>query len=220
MEQFSEKDFNARLADRVGRLVARAREGAGGRKMSAQALAARCAELGHPLDRSVIAKLEKGIRQTVTVADLLVLARALDVPPVTLLVPLDEAEVELMPGESRPVWPAVLWFSAEAPYPAPAGQDGEPQRWEPPLPIALFRQHDDLVRECLSAAGRAADHRMQSTLSSGDERVKLQAAADADAELAVSLRDVLKAVRRSLRAVNQEPPALPKALSGLDQSES
>lgn len=219
MEQ--DKDFNARIAARIGEQVAKAREDIpAGRKMTAQALADRCAELGHPLDRSVIAKLEKGIRQTVTVADLLVLARALDVPPVSLLFPLGEPETELLPGEQRAVWPALLWFAAEAPYPAAVSGDAEPQRWDPPEAIALFRQHDGLVQQCLQAASRAADYRTQATLAAGEERVQFEAVADADAQLALSLRDTIRAVRRSLRSLKHEPPPLPKALRGLDEDAS
>ncbi|WP_327319290.1 hypothetical protein [Streptomyces sp. NBC_01235] len=217
MEQEADKDFNARVAQRVGREVARAREGVGGRRMTAQALANRTAELGHPLDRSVIAKLEKGFRQSVTVADVVVLARALDVAPVSLLFPLGEPEVELAPGDIRSTWPALQWFGAEGPYPAPSGSEGETQRWEPPPAIGLFRQHEDYVHQCLQAAARAADSRLQSTLSEGDERARLEAVADADAQLALSLRDMVKALRKTLRAVNHEPPPLPKAFRGLDE---
>ncbi|MFF4836591.1 helix-turn-helix domain-containing protein [Streptomyces sp. NPDC001315] len=220
MEQLPEKDFNARIADRVGKQVAKAREGKGGRKMSAQALADRCAELGHPLDRSVIAKLEKGIRQTVTVADVLVLARALDVPPVTLLFPLDQAQVELLPGESGPMWSAVQWFAAERPFPAGEEDPAAVSRWEPPAAIALYRQHEEFVRECLRLAGRAADYRTQATLAAGDAKIRLETAADADAMLAMSLREVIQGMRRSLRSLNHEPPLLPEPLRGLDDETS
>ncbi|MEH0582814.1 hypothetical protein QA942_01370 [Streptomyces sp. B21-106] len=217
MEQEAGKDFNTLVAQRVGRQIARAREGVGGRRMTAQALANRTAELGHPLDRSVIAKLEKGFRQTVTVADVLVLARALDVAPVALLFALDEPQVELLPGEVRPTWPALQWFGAEGPYPAASGGDVEPQRWDPPPTIALFRQHEDFVRQCQQAAARAAESRLQSTLAGAEDRAQLEAAAEADAQLALSLRDTIKAFRKSLRAAKHEPPQLPKALRGLDE---
>jgi transcriptional regulator with XRE-family HTH domain len=219
-EQNPEKDFNFRVAERVGKQVARAREGVGGRRMTAQALAKRTAELGHPLDRSVIAKLEKGYRQTITVADLLALARALDVPPVSLLLPLDEPEVELLPGEQREVWPSLLWISGEAPYPASVSSQGEPQRWDPPAPLALFRHHDQLVHEAREAAARAAEYRTQATLSADNERPQLEALADADAKLALSLRDAIQALRRSLRSMNHEPPPLPKAFRGWDEDAS
>lgn len=185
--------------------------------MTAQALANRCAELGHPLDRSVIAKLEKGFRQTVTVADLLVLARALEVPPVTLLFPLDEAEVEVLPGELRPMWSAVQWFAAERPFPAREEDPAASSRWEPPAAIALYRQHEEFVRECLRLAGRAADYRTQATLAAGDAKARLETSADADATLAMSLREVIQGMRRSLRSLNHEPPPLPEPLRGLDE---
>lgn len=188
--------------------------------MTAQALANRTAELGHPLDRSVIAKLEKGLRQTITVADLLALARALDVPPVTLLFPLNEPEVELLPGERRGVWSSLLWLTGEAPYPEPPTSYTESQRWEPPPAIALFRQHDQFVREALAAASRAAEHRMQAALSAGDDQAQLEAAAEADAQLALSLRGTIRAMRRSLRSLNHEPPPLPKAFGDLDEEAS
>lgn len=216
-EQAPDKDFNARVAERVGKQVASAREGIGGRRMTAQALANRTAELGQPLDRSVIAKLEKGLRQTITVAELLVLARALDVPPATLLFPLDQSEVELLPGEERGVWPSLLWLTGEAPYPEETAPHTEPRRWEAPPALALFRQHEQLVREALAAGGRAAEYRLQATLSEGSTRAQLEAAAHADAELTRTLGDTIRALRRSLRAVNHEPPPLPKEFRSLDE---
>jgi transcriptional regulator with XRE-family HTH domain len=183
--------------------------------MTAQALADRCGELGHPLDRSVIAKLEKGIRQTVTVADLLVLARALDLPPVALLFPLDEPGAEVLPGELRSVWSSLQWFAAEAPFPPADAREADP-RWEPPAPIQLFRQHEDLVRQCVRAASRAADLRVQATLADGEERTRLEAVADDELAGARALREVIQGMRKALRSLHHEPPLLPKPLQSLD----
>ena len=219
-QETPEKDFNARVAKRVGEQVALAREGVAGRKMSAQALADRCADLGHPLDRSVIAKLEKGIRQHVTVGDLLVLARALDVPPVALLFPLAEAQVELLPGQVRPTWSSLQWFAAEAPFPPEDASERGDQRWDPPAPIGLFRQHEDFVAQCLRAGRSAADKGFQATLAEGDERARLEIEAEADRQLALSLRGVIQAMRKSLRAAGHEPPQLPEQLSSLDGDDS
>lgn len=215
MPQTPEKDFNWRVAERVGQAVAEAREGIGGRRMTAQALANRCAELGHPLDRSVIAKLEKGFRQSVTVADLLVLAAALDVPPVALLFALDQPETELLPGEMRQTWPAIQWFAAEGPYPAADPRERD-ERWEPPVAIGLFREHEAFVDSCLRAGRAAADKQLQATLAEGEERKRLEAEADVERQMAVGLRDLIRGMRRSLRTLNHEPPPLPEALSSLD----
>ncbi|MFJ2964259.1 helix-turn-helix domain-containing protein [Streptomyces collinus] len=214
MAHDAEKDFNRRIAERVGRLVANAREGFGGRRMTAQALANRTAELGHPLDRSVIAKLEKGFRQTVTVADLLVLARALDVPPVTLLFPVAEAEVEVLPGDVKGMWPALQWFAAEAPYPS---ADQQEERWEPPAALRLFREHEAFVDLCMRTGRAAADKQFQATLADGDERKRLEVEADVERQMAVGLRDLIRGMRRSLRSLNHEPPPLPEALRSLDE---
>lgn len=118
-------DWNQRIAQRVGKEVARARARSvdvSGRRLSAQTLADRCAELGHPLDRSVIAKLEKGIRQTVSVADLLVLAKALDLPPLALVFPVGyEEEVEVLPGRVEHPVTGLRWASGEGVLPARSG---------------------------------------------------------------------------------------------------
>ncbi len=70
------------------------------RRLSAQALADRCEQLGWPtLDRTVIANLENGRRRSITIDELMVLALALDVALVHLLVPFDDdAEVEIAPA--------------------------------------------------------------------------------------------------------------------------
>ncbi|SNT59080.1 hypothetical protein SAMN05443665_105150 [Actinomadura meyerae] len=83
--------------------------------MSAQALADRCAELGMPdLKRQAITNLENGRRGMVTVEELLVLARALDVPPVLLFIPLDgHTDLEITPKLTMRSWEALLWVSGE-----------------------------------------------------------------------------------------------------------
>ncbi|MFJ8309824.1 MULTISPECIES: helix-turn-helix domain-containing protein [unclassified Streptomyces] len=128
-------DWNMRIARRVGREVARAREGSvdeRGRKLSAQTLADRCAALGHPLDRSVIAKLEKGIRQTVSVADLLVLAKALDLPPLALVFPVGyEEETEVLPERLEHPVTGLRWASGEGVLPPHQGdkEQNVASRW-------------------------------------------------------------------------------------------
>lgn len=79
--------------------------------MTAVALSARCAELGLPLDRNVIAKLENGHRNSVTVDEVLVLAAALRVPPSHLLFGVGGAEAEVLPGKRVPAWRAAEWLS-------------------------------------------------------------------------------------------------------------
>lgn len=80
--------------------------------LSAQNLANRTATLGYEVKRSVIAEMENGKRSTVSVADIFVLARALAVPPVALLLPLESSEnINLLPGEATDVWKSFDWIT-------------------------------------------------------------------------------------------------------------
>ncbi|WP_374026434.1 hypothetical protein [Mycobacterium sp. HNNTM2301] len=100
------------LVKRVGLAVKKARDG-----KSAAWLSERTAELGYRISPTVIAKLDSGHRGNVlNVAELLVLAAALEVPPLVLLYPdLADGEVELIPGRPGSSWDAYLWATGEAP---------------------------------------------------------------------------------------------------------
>lgn len=81
---------------------------------TAAELGERMASLGVPWDRSIVANLENGRRKSVSVNEWLALARALDVAPLTLLLPLGEADqIELFPG--LPIHPdlARQWIVGE-----------------------------------------------------------------------------------------------------------
>jgi transcriptional regulator with XRE-family HTH domain len=122
------KDWPASVAKRVGERVAFFRAQATderGRKLTAQALADRCGELGLPLGRPTIAKLEKGLRETITVGEVQILAKALDVSPADLVFPIGQAaEVEVLPGQHVDTWDAVQWFSGFADRPGVPADDG------------------------------------------------------------------------------------------------
>jgi len=88
-------------------------------KRSAQWLADRTAELGHPISRTAISNLEIGRKHAVDVPELIVLARALGVPPLLLLYPdLPAGEVEVLPGHRTSSWSAAQWFAGTGPYEA------------------------------------------------------------------------------------------------------
>jgi len=72
---------------------------------SARNLSDMCHVFGHDMPRSVIADLENGRRQSISVMELIVLARVLDVSPVDLVYPLELADGQVTP---RPVEPAVV----------------------------------------------------------------------------------------------------------------
>ena len=81
---------------------------------SGQWLSDRTADLGHRVSRSTISEIETGRRKSITVADLIILAAALDTVPVALVYPgpYDE-DVRALPAVEVPqIW-AVRWFSGE-----------------------------------------------------------------------------------------------------------
>lgn len=81
---------------------------------SAQWLSDRTAEVGHRIGRSTISEIETGRRQSLSVVELTIIARALDVPPAQLLYPdLPDGPVEVLPGEHVTSIDAVRWFSGE-----------------------------------------------------------------------------------------------------------
>ncbi|WP_232499631.1 helix-turn-helix domain-containing protein [Agromyces humatus] len=150
-ERNSSDSWPARLAESVGRQVKRYRERPES-KMSAQALADRTAELGHEIKRSVIANLESGRRDFVSVADLLVLAKALDVPPMALLIPIEGGgTVEILNGAFSDPWHAVDWFNGWSDYiPATDSRpsSGDFSAWYAATePFTLKLAYDELLSE-------------------------------------------------------------------------
>lgn len=89
-------------------------------KLTASELARRTDELGYPISRSTIAKIESNLRSgKIDVAEVLVLAAALDIPPVLLLFPqvgTDGGGV-ILPKFMTKEDEAVRWMSGEVSFP-------------------------------------------------------------------------------------------------------
>lgn len=192
--------------------------------MSAQVLADRCAHLGHPLARSVIAKLEKGHRQSVTVADVLVLARALGVPPLVLMLPIGAEETtELLPDQKVPTWASARWITGEGRFPAddPPWDDperGTQERRDGPSGLALIvihREHDGLVERLLSLTHRLDAERVSAAVAKTDGG-QAEAAAD---RLYAAERVLAQHRRYHMRERGVTPPPLPEALRYVDRIE-
>ncbi|EYT53522.1 helix-turn-helix domain-containing protein [Kocuria sp. UCD-OTCP] len=98
---------------RIGKNIAAVRKR---KNMTAQTLADRCTELGVAMKRTSIANLENERRDSVTVTDLIVIAAALDVPPVTLIYPTAQAgePIEMVGGTTATTFDALSWFSGTA----------------------------------------------------------------------------------------------------------
>ncbi len=113
------KAWESELAGRFGIAVQARRKAL---KMTAQRLAERTAELGYPITRVAISKIEGNMRAgKIDVAELLVLAAALDIAPVLLLAPaFPDGEVETRPGRSVDSREAAQWFAGQLPSMASA----------------------------------------------------------------------------------------------------
>lgn len=83
---------------------------------SAQWLSDRTAELGHRVTRSRISDIETGRRTRIDITEVLILAAALDVPPLLLLFPgVPNEPSEPLPGRRSLTWWAAQWFAGEKP---------------------------------------------------------------------------------------------------------
>lgn len=204
------KDWQAGVTGRVAEAVRRFREERG---MSAQDVAAACAKLGYPIARNVIANLENGRRSSVDVAEVLVLAKVLDVPPVVFLVPLGEVgEVELLPGLMYSTGEALQWVCGEQPF------DHEPTN-DLELRFSAIRNYSETLRG------------LQKTISSSEEfRRKVATARDpqtreANVKLVNQFDEIIgdysqdvQDQRSTMRRKGITPPALPSELAYLDLS--
>ncbi len=113
------------LAGQVGRAVAARRKRLG---LTAVGVAERTKELGYPITRVAISKIENNARAgKIDVAELLVLATALEIPPVLLLFPeFPEGDVEVLPGLESHADAAVRWLSGTEFLPH---REGEKTYW-------------------------------------------------------------------------------------------
>jgi transcriptional regulator with XRE-family HTH domain len=104
------KTWELNLAERIGEAVQARRKALG---LTAQQLAERTAELGYPITRVAISKIEGNKRAgKFDVAEWLVLAEALDIPPALLLFPdYPDGTVLGLPGNERKSVAAVWWVS-------------------------------------------------------------------------------------------------------------
>jgi transcriptional regulator with XRE-family HTH domain len=185
------------------------------RRLSAQDLADRCEELGLAIPRPVLSNLETHRRNSVTVAELIVLAAALEVPPILLIAPVGrQPTMEILPGQPIGVWDAVLWFIGQAEL--AAGSGGKPltvRRADEDSTVELFRYHRFLEDRAPRDAWALQDALYQA------EHAETAEGADAARRVAEMIRanvetnvEDLRSVRARMRKRGLAPPELPAAL--------
>ena len=102
------EEWPAQLSRRIGAAIHDAREA---QDVSAVKLAARTADLGYPIHRVAISKLESGERD-ITVPELVILAAALNTVPLALLLTdAADATTEILPGREMTGAAAIGWFT-------------------------------------------------------------------------------------------------------------
>jgi hypothetical protein len=205
-------DWSARVARRVAREVRRYRE-AQRPKMSTQQLEERTAEVGMRIPRSVLANLESGRRETVSAAEVVVLAAALGVAPIELISPVGfDKQAEMLPGREMDPLSAMRWFTGELKL----DMDGAATTLRQPgtaeqSSTYLVEYHDELIsrlraqeadaaRAVADAAARGAD---ESALSAAQLRI---GAVD---EWRKFIREPLRRVRAEMRERGMLLPDLP-----------
>jgi transcriptional regulator with XRE-family HTH domain len=103
-----DQDWGGVLHARIAQAIRTARQG----RLSAQQLADETERLGYGISRSQIANYESGRKKSLDVAELLVIAAALGVPPLQLLLPGEpDVDVEMLPGQRTSTFHAIAWFT-------------------------------------------------------------------------------------------------------------
>lgn len=201
--------WGARITQVVAGEVRRYRKVRG---LSAQQLAGQCAKLGVDISRATITDLENGRRAAVSVAELMVLAAALDVAPVLLVAPLGrQPKSEILPGRELPTGDAVLWLSGVAGLSEIPGElDTTWLTWRDERGIvALYDHHAAMVDEVEEVTMKAG---YGESLSTPDGKVVMTAA-----DLRRRAIEELRSVRAEMRKRELLLPDLPEGLADIDQ---
>lgn len=160
----TQSTWNQRMVAAVGEHVKQIRESKSP-KLSAERLAERVSKLGYPYSRSALVNLEYGRKKTLEVTELLVIAEALDIPPVELLFPgLMTEQCEFLPGQFTTAWHSLKRFTGETDHGGVAMRDQREYR------LSLMRELDKNQAQILESG-----ERRKAALSAGDhDRVQFE----------------------------------------------
>ncbi|MER5848031.1 helix-turn-helix transcriptional regulator [Streptomyces sp. NPDC002012] len=178
---------------------------------SAQELADRCEQLGHPIPRNVIANMESGRRAGLPLVDVLVLAAALETYPACLIFPVGYVDrTQELPFEHLvPTWDALRRFTGEQEVP---GHDAGL--------VPDFEIHASLVGTALAALDEEEQARFAAkTATSRAQQEEAERKRTEYADRAVSAKYNLRYLRRDLLDDGAIPPDLPPALHDVDPPE-
>jgi len=187
-------------AIRVELRAARERQG-----ITFDALEARCKELEYPIGRVVLSKIEGGYRPHISVPELLVLSRALNIGPDYVLAPVGkEVMVEVLPGKHLTPWHAALWLrGVHLPLGltdnlTADGPDDQASFVRGARVLALYEEHAAKIQEWLT--------------SEADARSLFRDRSDQLNYLAGRLQPIqtrMRDLRSECRGMGAEPPPVP-----------
>jgi len=202
------------LTRRVGAQVAAQRKRLG---WTGAELVSRCEALGYSkLSASAVSKIETGGRDGLTLAELLVLAAALGVPPVSLVFPLAGAgDVNTTPATRVSAWEAASWLAGEEPLEEPAAE-GTPRG-----DLEDHRNHALGVQAAFQSDRLATERRRLASKTADPEQREL-AEENAAAFERIARKDclALRTLRDDMRRRGLNPSALPREIAWLDDSDS
>lgn len=206
--------WGAAFTARVAQAIREARKAAG---LTMGDVAQGCADRGFAeITEHSLKNLELGRKSSLALADFVVLADVLDVPPITLLFPLGtSATVEALPGRATSTWNALAWFTGETPLGEPAAEGTARDI------LDRFREHGDLVAAATTSYALARERRRTaSTTLDRARRATLLQRAEGYEEHAYEDAQELRAYRQRMRQRGLTPPALPDELQFVDQPDA
>jgi transcriptional regulator with XRE-family HTH domain len=212
----AQEGWQARLTRTVAAQIRRYRQMRG---MSTQDVADRCAELGLAIPRPVLSNLENGRRESVSVAELVILACALETSPLQLAMPVGKQEtIELAPGEQVAVWDAARWFTGELCLdhdpPVQMLQPGWAAPVDPADPLTAFRRHEALVASWQSYRRTFAHPDPGDPAAPPTPGRRMQEVADEEMQ---RVEADLRRLRQRMRQHELIPPPLPHDLEHVDR---
>ncbi|WP_445395046.1 helix-turn-helix domain-containing protein [Streptomyces sp. LE64] len=175
---------------------------------SAQDLADRCEGIGYPIPRNVIANMESGRRASLPLVEVMVLAKALRMSPISLIYPVGYVdEVRQLPYQDpQPAFDALQWFTGSS-----AADDATDYM------LDHFLAHDLEVRSALAAVESEDYERWK--VKTAPNRVQREAAERAlarYADQATNAKHELRSHRDAIREAGGTPPHLPSQLDDVD----
>jgi transcriptional regulator with XRE-family HTH domain len=197
------------ISERIAAQVAAQRKAL---EWSAPDLVDACAVLGYPkLTRAIVSKIETGTRESVTIGELLVLAKALRIPPVSLVFPLTSGDVHQTPTTVTSAWEAAAWFTGETALDGVAALEGTPRG-----DLEDHRNHARGVEAALAGSRLATERRR--LVASAEDTTEAEANAREFEQMAFQDCLDLRVLRDDMRRRGLTPPALPSEIAWVDGS--